>query len=181
MQDLIDDAKANPGAVVMSGSGKASANNLAQIKFDKMAGIKTTYVSFKGTGASTVALLGDQVTAQWGYTTVGAKQGKAVRMLAVAMETRHPLFPEVPTFKELGYDMVGGAYRGIALPSSASAATVTEWSNRIGEINADPEFRQTMLNGGFALLDIGASQMDAFMKERTAEYLLDARAAGLIK
>ena len=43
-------------------------------------------VSFKGTGASTVALLGDQVTAQWGYTTVGAKQGKAVRMLAVAME-----------------------------------------------------------------------------------------------
>ena len=38
-----------------------------------------------------------------------------------------------------------------------------------------------MLNGGFALLDIGASQMDAFMKERTAEYLLDARAAGLIK
>ena len=181
LQDLIDDAKANPGAVVMSGSGKASANNLAQIKFDKMAGIKTTYVSFKGTGASTVALLGDQVTAQWGYTTVGAKQGKAVRMLAVAMETRHPLFPEVPTFKELGYDMVGGAYRGIALPSSASAATVTEWSNRIGEINADPEFRQTMLNGGFALLDIGASQMDAFMKERTAEYLLDARAAGLIK
>ena len=110
LQDLIDDAKANPGAVVMSGSGKASANNLAQIKFDKMAGIKTTYVSFKGTGASTVALLGDQVTAQWGYTTVGAKQGKAVRMLAVAMETRHPLFPEVPTFKELGYDMVGGAY-----------------------------------------------------------------------
>jgi tripartite-type tricarboxylate transporter receptor subunit TctC len=181
VQDLIDDAKANPGAVVMSGSGKASANNLAQIKFDKMTGIKTTYVSFKGTGASTVALLGDQVTAQWGYTTVGAKQGKAVRMLAVAMEERHPLFPDVPTFKELGYDMVGGAYRGIALPSSASAATVTEWSNRIGEINADPAFRQKMLNGGFALLDIGASQMAAFMKDRTAEYLLDARAAGLIK
>lgn len=181
LQDLIDDAKSRPGAVVMSGSGKASANNLAQIKFDKMADINTTYVSFKGTGASTVALLGKQVTAQWGYTSVGAKQGKAVRMLAVAMAARHPLFPDVPTFKELGYDMVGGAYRGIALPSSASAETVTSWSNRIGEINADPAFRKKMINGGFALLDIDASQMAAFMKERTTEYLMDARAAGLIK
>jgi tripartite-type tricarboxylate transporter receptor subunit TctC len=102
-------------------------------------------------------------------------------MLAVAMEDRHPLFPNVPTFKELGYDMVGGAYRGIALPSSASAETVTTWSNRIGEINADPAFRQKMLNGGFALLDIDASQMAEFMKERSTEYLMDARAAGLIK
>ena len=181
LQDLIDDAKSKPGGVVMSGSGKASANNLAQIKFDKMADINTTYVSFKGTGASTAALLGEQVTAQWGYTSVGAKQGSAVRMLAVAMEDRHPLFPTVPTFKELGYDMVGGAYRGIALPSSASAETVTTWSNRIGEINADPAFRQKMLNGGFALLDIDASQMAEFMKERSTEYLMDARAAGLIK
>ncbi|MEO1143626.1 MAG: tripartite tricarboxylate transporter substrate binding protein, partial [Pseudomonadota bacterium] len=123
LKDLVDDAKANPGQVTMSGSGKASANHLAQIKFDKMTGGKTTYVPFKGTGASTTAMLGGQVKAQWGYSTVGAKQGDAVRMLAVAMEVRHPLFPDVPTFKELGYDMVGGAYRGIALPNTASAET----------------------------------------------------------
>ena len=123
LKDLIDDAKANPGAVVLSGSGKASANHLAQIKFDKMAEINTTYVPFKGTGAAVTALLGKQVKAEWGYTTVGAKQGEAVRMLAVAMEERHPLFPEVPTFKELGFDMVGGAYRGIALPNTANSGS----------------------------------------------------------
>lgn len=181
LQDLIDDAKANPGAVTMSGSGKASANHLAQIKLDKMTGIKTTYVPFKGTGASVTALLGNQVKAQWGYTTVGAKQGEAVRMLAVAMEERHPLFPDVPTFIELGYDMVGGAYRGIALPALASAETKQMWSDMIAEINADPEFNQKMLDSGFAMLDIDAEGMAEFMKARTEDYFKDAREAGLIK
>ena len=165
----------------MAGSGKASANHLAQIKFDKLAGTLTTYVPFKGTGAAVTALLGKQTKAEWGYTTVGAKQGDAVRMLAVAMEERHPLFPDVPTFKELGYDMTGGAYRGIALPNTADAATTKLWSDMIGEINNDPAFRQQMLDGGFALLDVDADGMADFMEARVEEYLNDAREAGLIK
>jgi len=181
LADLIEDAKANPAQVTMSGSGKASANHLAQIKFDKMAGITTTYVPFKGTGAAVTALLGNQVKAEWGYSTVGAKQGDAVRMLAVAMEERHPLFPDVPTFKELGFDMIGGAYRGIALPNTASAETTKMWSDMIAEINNDPAFRQQMLDGGFAMLDVGSDDMSAFMADRVAEYLQDARAAGLIE
>lgn len=181
LQDFIDAAKKNPRAVTMSGSGKASANHLAQIKFDKMAGIKTTYVPFKGTGASVTALLGKQVKASWGYTTVGATQGEAVRLLAVAMDTRHPLFPDVPTFKELGYDIVGGAYRGIALPSSADEATRKEWSNMIAEINSDPVFIKKMIDGGFAMLDIAYEDMGGFMKTLTEQYIADARAAGLIK
>ena len=181
LQDLIDDARDNPGKVTLSGSGKASANHLAQIKFDKMAEIRTTYVPFKGTGAAVTALLGNQVKAEWGYTTVGAQQGEAVRLLAVAMEERHPLFPEVPTFKELGFDMVGGAYRGIALPNSASDETTQMWSDMISEINADPAFRQKMLDGGFAMLDIDKAKMADFMQKLTDEYLSDAREAGLIE
>ncbi|MDR6265744.1 tripartite tricarboxylate transporter substrate binding protein [Roseobacter sp. N2S] len=181
LDDLIADAKAHPGEVTISGSGKASANHLAQIKFDKMTGAITTYVPFKGTGAAVTALLGNQVKAEWGYTTVGAAQGEAVRMLAVAMEERHPLFPDVPTFKELGFDMIGGAYRGIALPNTASAETTKMWSDMIGAINADDAFRQKMLDAGFAMLDVDAAGMQDFMAARTDEYLKDAREAGLIK
>jgi len=181
LADLVADAKANPGEVTLSGSGKASANHLAQIKFDKLAGTLTTYVPFKGTGAAVTALLGKQTKAEWGYTTVGAKQGDAVRMLAVAMEERHPLFPDVPTFKELGYDMTGGAYRGIALPNTADADTTKMWSDMIGEINNDPAFRQQMIDGGFAMLDVDAEGMADFMAARVEESLKDAREAGLIK
>jgi len=181
LDDLINDAKENPAAVTISGSGKASANHLAQIKFDKLAGIQTTYVPFKGTGAAVTALLGNQVKAEWGYTTVGAKQGDAVRMLAVAMEERHPLFPDVPTFKELGFDIIGGAYRGIALPQSATEETKQMWSDMIGEINADEAFRQQMLDSGFAMLDVDAAGMSDFMAARIEEYIKDAKQAGLIE
>lgn len=180
LEDFVADAKANPGAVTMSGSGKATANHLAQIRFDKMAGINTTYVPFKGTGASTTANLGNQVKAQWGYTTVGAAQGDAVRMLAVAMEERHPLFPDVPTFKELGYDMVGGAYRGMAVPKDTPEDVVKALSDAFGEVNADEAFRKQMLDGGFALLDVGVDEMDAFMEARKAEYIEAATDAGLL-
>jgi tripartite-type tricarboxylate transporter receptor subunit TctC len=181
LDDYVAWAKENPRQMTTSGSGKGTANHLAQVSFDEMAGIQTTYVAFQGTGASVTALLGDQVRAAWGYTTVGAAQGDAVRMLAVAMEERHPAFPDVPTFKELGYDMVSGAYRGVAVPSSASEETRQAVSDAIAAINADPEFRQKMLDGGFALVDVGyGEEMDAFMAEKAEGYLSAARAAGVI-
>jgi tripartite-type tricarboxylate transporter receptor subunit TctC len=181
LQDVIDYAKKNPGKLTSSGSGKGTANHLAQIQFDKMAGIKTTYVAFKGTGKAVTALLGEQVKAEWGYTSVGAKHEGKVRMLAVAMEERHPKFPDVPTFKELGFDMVSGAYRGIAVPKSTPEPIRARLSEMIGQINADPDFRKRMENDGMAMLDVGYADYKAFIDEKAKVYLEAARGAGVIK
>lgn len=179
LDDLIQAAKDAPGSVTFSGSGTFSANHVAQTRFDKLAGIQTTYIPFKGTGAAVTALLGNQVRAEWGYTTVGATQGEQVRLLAVAMEERHPAFPEVPTFKELGFDLVGGAYRGIAVPDSTSVELRQQISAIVGQINQDAQFRQKMLDGGFALVDVPYSEIDAFMEEREAEYQTAAQDMGV--
>jgi len=181
VQDVIDYAKENPGKLTLSGSGKGTANHLAQIRFDEMAGIKTTYVAFKGTGKAVAALLGDQVKASWGYTSVGAKHSEQARLLAVAMEARHPKFPDVPTFKELGFDLVSGAYRGIAVPKSTPEAVRVKLSEMIGEINADPEFRKRMENDGMALLDVNYAGMNAFIEEMKGVYGKAAREAGILK
>ena len=181
VQDVIDYAKENPGKLTLSGSGKGTANHLAQIRFDGMAGVKTTYVAFKGTGKAVAAVLGDQVKASWGYTSVGAKHSDQVRMLAVAMEARHPNFPDVPTFKELGFDLVSGAYRGIAVPKSTPEAVRVKLSEMVGQINADPEFRKRMENDGMALLDVDYAGMPAFMAEMEVVYTKAAREAGIIK
>lgn len=181
LKDMIDYAGSNPGKLTFSGSGKGSANHLAQIRFDKMAGIKTTYVSFKGTGKAVAALLGNQVRAEWGYTSVGAKQAEKVRMLAVAMEKRHPKFPDVPTFKELGFDLVSGAYRGIAVPKSTPEDVRTKLSEMIGKINADAEFISRMENDGMALLNVDYKAYPDFIKEMSDIYLEAAREANIIK
>lgn len=182
LEDLVADAKENPRQVVFAGSGKGTANHLAQVRFDEMAGIETTYVAFDGTGSATTANLGGQVSGQWGYTTVGAAQGEDVRMLAVAMEERHPEFPDVPTFKELGYDLVSGAYRGIAVPKDTPEETRQAVADAIQQINDEEEFRQTMEENGFALLDVGYGEdMDAFMAEQSDLALEAARSGGVIE
>jgi tripartite-type tricarboxylate transporter receptor subunit TctC len=181
LAELMDFAKKNPGKLTFSGSGTYSANHLLTISLNQKANIKTTYVPFKGTGAAVQALLGKQVVAEAGYSTVAAKQGSKVRMLAVASESRLPAYPNVPTFKELGFDIVSGAYRGYALPKSASAATVKEWSDRIMKINSDPKFKKQMEDGAFVVVNIGHDQIDDFMKQQKAANEAIAKELGLIK
>jgi len=179
LQDYIDAAKKAPGATTVSGSGTFTANDTAKTRFDTMAGIKTTYIPFKGTGASVAALIGNQVTAEWGYTTVGAKHADRVRLLAVAMEQRHPHFPNVPTFKELGFNLISGAYRGIALPASAPESIRKQVSKIIDDINHDPAFIKKMLDNGFALTNVPYAKVADFMAEKKREYSEAAHAMGL--
>ena len=181
LQDVIDYAKANPGKLTFSGSGKGTANHLAQVTLDNLADMKTTYVAFKGTGAAVQALLGNQVKAEWGYTSVGAKHAGKVRLLAVAMEERHPSFPDVPTFKELGYDIVSGAYRGIAVPKGTPDDVKKQLSDAIGKINADPEFRKKMESDGFALIDVPVDKYSDFIADKTKGYIAAAKSAGVLK
>lgn len=179
-KDLVAFAKKNPGKLTLSGSGTYSANHLLTIQLEK-AGIKATYVPFKGTGAAVQALLGKQVEGSAGYSTVASKQGTQVRMLAVASEKRLPAFPDVPTFKELGYNIVSGAYRGYALPKSASLATKKKLSDRLMKINADKNFVKTMEASGYVVVNIGHDQIDKFMAEQIKINESIAKTLGLIK
>ncbi len=179
LQDLIDYAKANPGMVTFAGSGSKSANNLGQLQFDKAADVKTTYVPFSGTGPSVTAVLGKQTTAGFNYVTSGISQGDALRILAVASEERMPAYPDVPTFKELGLDIVGGAYRGVAVPASTPEDLRTRISDIVAEINADPDFVKKMQEGGFVLTDITYDKMPEFVAKMTAEYSEGAKALGI--
>jgi len=181
LKDFVEAAKKAPGTTTLSGSGTNSANHLAQQQFDKLAGIKTTYVPFGGTGPSNTALLGKQVSGSWGYTTVQMQLGAQVRCLAVAMEARHPKLPDCPTFKEQGYNLVGGAYRGVAVPKSTPADVQAKLAEMLGKINADPEFIRKMEEGGFAMLNVGPAQMAGFMSEVKARYGALAKEMGIVK
>jgi tripartite-type tricarboxylate transporter receptor subunit TctC len=180
-QDLVKAAKANPESVTLAGSGTNSANHLAAERLNAVAGIKATYVPFKGTGDLVASLLGGHVSGAMSYVTLAISQRSKTRVLAVAMEKRHPLFPDAPTFKELGIDWVDGAYRGMAVPQSTPADLRKKISDMFAEINKDPEFRQRMADGGFELVDIPYEKMNAFMAERARVYTEVARRMGLVK
>ena len=181
LKDFVDGAKKAPGATTLAGSGTNSANHLAQQQFDKLAGIKTTYVPFGGTGPSNTALLGKQVSGSWAYTTVQMQLGDQVRCLGVAMEQRHPKLPDCPTFKEQGFDLVGGAYRGVAVPKSTPTDVQAKLADILAKINADPGFIKQMEDGGFAMLNIGPDKMKSFMDEMKSRYGALAKEMGITK
>ena len=180
-QDLVRAAKDKPGSITLAGSGTNSANHLAHEKFNVLAGIKTTYVPFKGTGDLTSAVIGQHVTGAMSYITFGIQQKGKLRTLAVATERRHPQLPDVPTFRELGFDWVDGAYRGIGVPKSTPPALRKQVSDMIDAINKDPEMRKQMIDGGFEPVDISMDRIPAFMQERSKEYVDMARRMGLLK
>jgi tripartite-type tricarboxylate transporter receptor subunit TctC len=181
LNDLLAAARAKPGDVTFAGSALNSANHAAHARFEELAKIKSIYIPFKGTGDLVSSLLGGHVSATMSYVTLAVSQKEKVRMLAIATDKRHPLFPNTPTFKELGFNWVDGAYRGVGVAKGTPEATRKQVSQLFKDLNADAELRRKKQNGGFELVDIGYEQMPAFMSERTKAYADDAKRLGLVK
>ena len=179
--DFIKAAKASPGKLSLGGSGQNSANHAAHERFNAAFGVKTIYVPFKGTGDMASSVMGAQVDGAMTYTAFAINNKSRIRPLAVAMEKRHPLMPDVPTFKELGVDWVDGAYRGIGVPKSTPPEVRKRLSDLWAALNNDPEMKELAAKSGFELVNVGVDQMDAFMKEKTKLYTEGAQRLGLGK
>jgi tripartite-type tricarboxylate transporter receptor subunit TctC len=180
-KDFVASAKAQPEKITLGGSGLNSANHAAHERLNASFGVKTTYVPFKGTGDMTTAVIGGHVSGAMSYTAFAVNNKGKVRALAVAMDKRHPLLPDAPTFRELGVDWVDGAFRGIGMPKSSTPEQRKRMSELWAALNADPEMKELAAKSGFELVNVGVERMDAFMKERVKVYTDVGRRMGLGK
>ena len=162
LDDFIQFAKSKPFVGTVGGSGTYSANHLETLRLMKAAGIDLTYVPYTGTGPVIPALMGGHIKAAMSYTPVSVNYKDKFRTLAVAAEKRVPALPDVPTFKELGYDIVGGAFRGVAAPLGTPQPVVdrlakafTETNKKISKKQLDLGFVMQYSNGddAVALID----------------------------
>ncbi len=179
--DFIKAAKANPGKLSLGGSGLNSANHAAHERLNAAFGIKTIYVPFKGTGDMATSVMGSQVDGAMSYTVFAISNKTRIRALAVAMDKRHPLLPDVPTFKEVGADWVDGAYRGIGMPKATPPAAMKKMSDQWRALNSDSEMKELAAKAGFELVNVGVEEMPAFMAEKTKLYTEGAARLGLGK
>jgi tripartite-type tricarboxylate transporter receptor subunit TctC len=180
-QDFLAAARAQPEKITLGGSGLNSANHAAHERLNASFGVKTTYIPFKGTGDMTTAVIGGHVGGAMSYTAFAINNKGRLRALAVAMEKRHPLLPDAPTFRELGVDWVDGAFRGIGMPKGASAEQRKRISELWAALNADSEMKELAAKSGFELVNVGVERMDAFMKERIKIYTEVGKRMGLGK
>lgn len=170
MQDLIEYAKEHPKTLTIGGTGTWASTHFTYLLLSKQAGIDLVYVPFAGSGQTKAAILGGHVSVTIGHPTHAVQLGTAVRQLAMASDERVPAFPDVPTLKELGYDIVEGSYRGVCAPPGTPKEIVDILDSAFKKVNENPEFIAQMEPLGFSLLYWGAEEYDKVIKERTEYY-----------
>ena len=177
--DFVKTARGNPGKLSLGGSGLNSANHAAHERLNRDFSLKTTYVPFKGTGDLATSVIGAHIDGVMSYTAFAVNNRGKVRALAVAMEKRHPLLPDVPTFKELGVDWVDGAFRGVGVPKSTPLEARRRLAELWASLNEEPEMKELAAKSGFELVNIGPEQMDVFMRDRIRTYAEVGKQMGL--
>jgi len=119
VKDLVDDAKANPNKLIFSSSGLYGASHIPTALFAKTAGdLKMRHLPTNGGGPAITAVLGGNVNFFMSPTSIALPHIKAgkVRPLAVSSAQRAKSLPDVPTFKEQGYDLEYYFWVGIFAP-----------------------------------------------------------------
>jgi tripartite-type tricarboxylate transporter receptor subunit TctC len=181
LKDFVEAAKKVPGAFTVGGSGTSSANDLGTSMLNDAAGIKLTYIPFGGTGSAIPALLGGHVTALMTYSTMAAQHKGRFRALAIAADKRMEVLPDVPTFKEQGYDVVEGAYRGVAAPPGTPDEIVKILADAFEKVMKDPEVKKKMDQNAFKTEFMGPEASLALVKKKMVEYEKIMKDLGRIK
>jgi tripartite-type tricarboxylate transporter receptor subunit TctC len=143
LAEFIADAKARPKAITVANSGAGSHTHITSVALSKAAGIEVLDVPF-GAAQVVPSLLGGQIDAVVQLPSALSEYVKSgqVRLLTTVTANRDPAFPEVPTARELGYDVALDAWRGIAIPKGAPKAVVDTLEAAIRKTVASPEFTQ---------------------------------------
>jgi tripartite-type tricarboxylate transporter receptor subunit TctC len=150
LKDLIDYAKANPGKVRIGNSGTGSHTHFVAGALFGSNGAKITNVPFTE-GQAVVNLLGSRIegVVQLPAAVVGQVKSGELRVLAVLGEKRDPVFPDVPTAKELGYTVALDMWRGIAVPTGTPKPVVAKLQDAIRASVESQSFKDAGKTIGF--------------------------------
>jgi len=146
LKDLIDDAKKRPEAINYSSSGNYGTYHVATEMFTSAAGIKMKHIPYAGGGPALTALLGGQVDTGLLGPSVAIAQMKAGKLRALASwgGKRIASMPEVPTLKELGYDVEYNIWSGLFAPAGTPEPVIKTLRESMRKVVNDEEFKATM-------------------------------------
>jgi tripartite-type tricarboxylate transporter receptor subunit TctC len=136
------------------------------VMFARSAGLQLTHVPYKGTAAAMQALGAGEIAA---LSTVAADiralvQGGRARLLAVAGDRRDPAFGDVPTFKELGYDLVAKPWYALFAPAGTPKAELDRLSRAANAAVADPALRKRLVDMGLEPTGYGPDRLATILK-----------------
>lgn len=164
IDQLIEKSKEKP--LIHSTPGHSTSHHIAGLIFENLTGAKFEYVHTNGSAEQTVQLAGGH--AEVGLSTYGGaasliEQGK-IRVLAVAADERLEALPDVPTFKELGYDYTYGAWRGVAVPKGTPQEVKDILEKSFTEAMKSDTLKGQFENSGFPVTFMTAEEFGKYIQ-----------------
>lgn len=182
LMDLVNAAKAKPGAINWGHAGVGSGTHLNTEKFVAASKINVTQIPFKGTPEVVQAMLSGSVDCYWAPISAAIPhiKGGRVRPLAVSSPKRNSQLPDVPTTGEAG---VQGAdaplWFGLWAPAGTPANIVAKISADTRKALADPGVRDRLSNLGNDTMDMSPQDFARFVRSEVREYARVIKAAGI--
>ena len=181
MKEMIEDAKANPGTVSV-GATLGSTSHFFPAMVEKAAGVKFKYISYDGLAQRMNAILGGHIDLTDGNLTQKGKVDAAqLKFLAIATEKRSAELPNVPTLKELGYNVVYSVSRGLLAPKGTPADVLAKLESACGQAAKDPGFADSMKKQGTDVRYLDRKGYADFLKQNDALNKDLSRDLGLLK
>ena len=147
MKELLDEVKKRPGEITFASAGIYGATHVPmEMILQAAGGLKMRHLPTAGGGPALTAVLGghaDLLASTIGPATPHIRSGK-VRALAVTSARRQEYFPDVPTLKELGYDVDYALWIGIFVPKATPPAVVKVLREGSKQAVEDPAFKSAM-------------------------------------
>jgi tripartite-type tricarboxylate transporter receptor subunit TctC len=181
MKELVDDAKAHPGQISV-GATLGSTSHFFPALVEKAAGIKFKYVSYDGLAQRMNSILGGHIDLTDGnLTQKGKVDAGQLKFIAIATEKRSPEMPNVPTLKELGYDVVYSVSRGLLAPKGTPNEILSKLETACGQAVKDPAFVESMKKQGTDVPYLDRKGYAEFLKKNDILNKDLSRDLGLLK
>jgi tripartite-type tricarboxylate transporter receptor subunit TctC len=181
--ELVADAKKRPGEIPYGSSGPYGTLHVSMEMFTNAAGIKLNHVPYRGAGPALNDLLGGQIKALASAPGVLKPQADAgkIRVLANFGAERVPSFPDVPTFRELGFsDVEFYIWGGLFVPRATPADVVTQLRDAMREAMADSETRRIFEAAGSPPAYLDQAAFSAFIDKDSTRLIEAVRKIGRV-
>jgi tripartite-type tricarboxylate transporter receptor subunit TctC len=168
LAELVASAKKEPGKIVYSSGGFYGASHLPVALLEHAAGITgMRHLPTAGGGPAITAALGNnaQLTTQTSQATITHIKAGKLRPLATFGAQRSKVLPDVPTMKELGYDVTYYLWVGLFAPKGTPAPIVSALGAAIDKAAASPQFQDPLANVGLEPSYLSAAEFTKFWEE----------------
>ena len=180
LKELVDWVKANPAQGSYGIPAAGSLPHFFGVLFANTAGLDLRHVGYRGSAAALIDLVAGQLPIVVTTTADLLEQHKAarIRVLATSDRQRSPFLPDIPTFKEAGYNIAGTGWYGVYAPAKTLPETVEKLGTALAAAVRSPQVRERLLAVGLQPTGTTAAELSKIQKADSELWAPAVKASG---